>query len=67
MANLNITDLNPEFMAEAITNAKSDSNNRFSEISEKQAAKILCDFDTIIHVNCKCSRCTPIIVVVCPL
>ncbi len=46
MANLNITDLNPELMAEAIANAKARRNNSVSDISEQEAAEVVGGFDT---------------------
>lgn len=41
MANLNITDLNPDLMAEAIANAKARRQNAISDISEEKAAEVV--------------------------
>ncbi|MGD1713768.1 hypothetical protein [Dapis sp. BLCC M172] len=64
MANLNITDLTPEFMAEAITNAKAPCHNSMYETSDGQAGEVVCCFDTIGHLHCRCSCCPPTIVMV---
>ncbi|MGK7923577.1 MAG: hypothetical protein AB4080_26625 [Trichodesmium sp.] len=61
MANLNITDLNPELMAEAIANAKARRQNAISDISEQEAAEVVGGLDTISTVNCKGWICPPII------
>ncbi|MGD1699145.1 hypothetical protein [Dapis sp. BLCC M229] len=61
MANLNITDLNSELMAEAIANAKARRNNCVSDITEEQAAEVLGGFSTISPVDCKGWICPPIV------
>ena len=67
MANLNITDLTPEVMAEAITKAKAPCNNSMWEISDEQAGEVVCCFDTIGHLHSRCFCCPPTIVGVCQL
>ncbi|MGD1805140.1 hypothetical protein ACP6PL_06820 [Dapis sp. BLCC M126] len=62
MANLNITDLNPELMAEAIANAQARRNNSVSDISEQEAAEVVGGFDTISPFVCKGWICPPIVV-----
>ena len=62
MANLNIADLNPELMAEAIANAKARRNNSISDLTESQAAEVVGGLDTISPINCKGFLCPPIVV-----